>query len=417
MSVNCSRRRVVITGLGVVCPLGLSLKTVWPALVAGKSGISLINDFDTSQHSCRFAGLVPGFNPAELGISVAEARRMDLFIQYGLVAGQEAMADAGLTSLENEEQSVRAGCVVGAGIGGLGTITHYHHILENEGPKRVSPFFIPGSIVNMTAGHLAMRYNLKGPNLAVATACTTGTHSIGLAARTIAYGDADLMLAGGSEKASTALGMAGFSAARALSTRNDAPEKASRPWDKERDGFVLGDGAGIMVLEEYEAAKARGARIYAELKGVGMSADAYHITKPSGSGAVCSMQAALRDAALNPEDLQYINAHGTSTPIGDLEETRAIQQTFGDHAYRLAVSSTKSMTGHLLGAAGAVEAIFSVLTMYHQIVPPTINLEYPDPECDLDYVPLTARDMPIKACLSNSFGFGGTNGSLLFTAL
>jgi 3-oxoacyl-[acyl-carrier-protein] synthase II len=411
-SSTAKPRRVVVTGLGIVCPLGLSVPEVWNDLLAGKSGIVSITDFDTSSYTTKFAGLVPNFDPTKFGIKTAEARRMDLFIQYGIAAGVQAMQDSGLEV--SEEMQDRFGCIIGAGIGGLGYIEQHFATLGAEGTRRISPFFIPGTIINMISGHLSIQYGLKGPNLAVATACSTGTHSIGLAARTIMYGDADIMLAGGAEKASTPLGMAGFAAARALSTRNEDPARASRPWDSNRDGFVLGDGAGVIVLEEYEHAKARGAKIYAELSGFGMSGDAYHITKPSGTGAVQSMLSAVRDAGLELSDIDYINAHGTSTPIGDLEESNAVKKAFGDHAYKLAMSSTKSMTGHLLGAAGAIEAIFSVLALYYQVAPPTINLDDQDKDCDLDHVPNTARDLKMKACLSNSFGFGGTNGSLVF---
>lgn len=406
---------MVITGLGIVSPLGNQVKQVWESILAGKSGIRLIQEFDTSEYTTKFAGLVPDFDVAPY-MSVKEARKCDLFIQYGIVSAIDAVRDSGLDSKIEHLNLERIGVSIGSGIGGIGTIEANHRQLIQSGPRRISPFFIPGSIINMASGHVSILYGFKGPNLAAATACTTGTHSIGLAARCIAYGDADVMVAGGAEYASTPLGLGGFAAARALSTRNDAPELASRPWDKDRDGFVLGDGAGVMVLEEYEHAKKRGARIVAELVGFGMSGDAFHITRPSegGAGAALAMKNALRDANLSPEAVQYINAHGTSTPVGDLEETSAIKTAFGDSAKKVAISSTKSMTGHLLGAAGAVEAIFTVLAIRDQIAPPTINLESPGEGCDLDYVPNHARTMPIEYAMSNSFGFGGTNGTLIF---
>lgn len=409
------KRRVVVTGLGAVTPLGVNVASSWERVLAGHSGIALITEFDTTHHATKFAGLIPNFDPVALGLTPVEVRRMDPFIQYGLIAGKQAFGDSGL--IVTETNAERIGCIIGSGIGGLEFIENNSHLLKAEGPKRISPFFIPGSIINMVSGYLSMEYGLKGPNLAVATACTTGTHAIGLALRTIQMGDADVILAGGTEKASTPLGIAGFCSARALSTRNDEPTRASRPFDKERDGFVLGDGAAVLVLEEYEHAKQRGARIYCEITGFGMSADAYHITKPSGVGAVQSMQQAMKDAKLRPEQIDYINAHGTATPIGDQAETEAMKAALGEHAHKVAVSSTKSMTGHLLGAAGAIEAMFSVLAIVNQVAPPTINLDNPDPACDLDYVPHTARPMVIQHCLSNSFGFGGTNGTLAFAKI
>ncbi len=408
-----SRRRVVVTGLGMLTGLGNTVESTWAGIVAGKSGISLIDHFDTTNHATRFAGVVRDFD-VEAYMPAKEARRMDEFIQYGIAAGQQAFQDAGLAV--TPDNAPRIGVSIGSGIGGLSSIERNKEILMADGPRKISPFFVPGSIINMAAGMLAIRLGLKGPNIALATACTTGTHCIGLAARMIAYGDADVMLAGGAEKGSSPLGMAGFSAARALSTRNDNPQAASRPWDRDRDGFVLGDGAGVIVLEAYEHAVARGARIYAELIGFGMSDDAYHMTAPSenGEGAAASMRNALRDAGIAPEAVQYVNAHGTSTEAGDVAESQAVESVFGEHARKLAVSSTKSMVGHLLGAAGAVEAIFSVLAIVHNIAPPTINLENPADGCNLDYVPNKARPMPIDVALSNSFGFGGTNGSLIF---
>lgn len=408
-----SRRRVVVTGLGMLTGLGNTVESTWAGIVAGKSGISLIDHFDTTNHSTRFAGIVRDFD-VEAYMPAKEARRMDEFIQYGIAAGLQAFQDAGL--VVTADNAPRIGVSVGSGIGGLSSIERNKEVLMADGPRKISPFFVPGSIINMAAGMLAIRLGLKGPNIALATACTTGTHCIGLAARMIAYGDADVMLAGGAEKGSSPLGMAGFSAARALSTRNDNPQAASRPWDRDRDGFVLGDGAGVIVLEAYEHAVARGARIYAELIGFGMSDDAFHMTAPSenGEGAAASMRNALRDAGIAPEAVQYVNAHGTSTEAGDVAESQAIESVFGDHARQLAVSSTKSMVGHLLGAAGAVEAIFSVLAIVNNIAPPTINLDNPAEGCNLDYVPNKARAMPIDVALSNSFGFGGTNGSLVF---
>ncbi|HNJ85448.1 MAG TPA: beta-ketoacyl-ACP synthase II [Agitococcus sp.] len=406
-----SRRRVVVTGLGMVTSLGADVASTWSHILQGKSGISHIDHFDASQYKTRFAGLVRDFK-AEEYLPAKELRRYDEFMHYGIAAGVQAIQDAQLTV--TPENASRIGVALGSGIGGLTTIEANHQQLLQK--SKISPFFVPGSIINMAAGLLAIRYGLKGPNLALTTACTTATHCIGLAARLIAYGDADVFVAGGAEKASSPLGIAGFSSAQALSTRNDNPQAASRPFDKDRDGFVLGDGAGILILEEYEHALKRGAKIYAELVGFGMSDDAFHITAPpeTGEGAAAAMTNALKDAQLEPNAVDYINAHGTSTPAGDVAESRAIESVFGEHANKLAVSSTKSMIGHLLGAAGAVEAIFSVLAIRDNIAPPTINLDNPDPACRLDYVPHQARPMKIDVALSNSFGFGGTNGSLIF---
>lgn len=408
-----TKRRVVVTGLGMVSPLGLSVKESWQGILAGKSGVRLIESFDVSPFACHFAGTIANFN-AENYMPGKDARKMDPFIQYGLAAGIEAIQDSGLEI--TEENADRIGTAVGSGIGGLLTIEKNYQAMIDGGPRKISPFFIPGAIINLVAGQLSIRYNLRGPNISIVTACTTGTHNIGHAARMIIYGDADVMVAGGAEMAQTQLCLGGFAACRALSTRNDAPEKASRPWDKDRDGFVLGEGAGILVLEEYEHAKKRGAKIYAELVGFGMSADAYHITSPApgGEGAKKAMQNTLSDAGVNPEQVAYVNAHATSTLAGDELEAQAIKNAFGAHAQKLAVSSTKSMTGHLLGAAGAVEAIFSVLAIKDSVAPPTINLDNPGEGCDLDFVPNHARQMKIDYALSNSFGFGGTNGSLLF---
>jgi 3-oxoacyl-[acyl-carrier-protein] synthase II len=408
-----SRRRVVVTGLGMVTSLGADVTSTWAGVLAAKSGISNIDHFDTTQYKTRFAGLVRDLK-AEEYMPAKELRRYDEFMHYAIAAGVQAVNDAKLEV--TPKNASRIGVAMGSGIGGLTTIEDGHKTLLDGGPNKISPFFVPGSITNMAAGLLAIRFGLKGPNLAVTTACTTATHCIGLAARLIAYGDADVFVAGGAEKGSSPLGMAGFSAARALSTRNDNPQAASRPFDKDRDGFVLGDGAGAMILEEYEHAIKRGATIYAELVGFGMSDDAFHITAPSenGEGAAASMRNALNDAGLAPEAVDYINAHGTSTPAGDVAESQAIESVFGQHAYKLAVSSTKSMIGHLLGASGAVEAIFSVLAIRDNIAPPTINLENQDPACKLDYVPNQARPMKIDVALSNSFGFGGTNGTLIF---
>ncbi|WP_440863117.1 beta-ketoacyl-ACP synthase II [Symbiopectobacterium purcellii] len=409
-----SKRRVVVTGLGMLTPVGNTVESTWTALLAGQSGISPIDHFDTTAYATRFAGLVKDFNSEDF-ISRKEARKMDAFIQYGVAAGINAMRDSGIEV--TEENATRFGAAIGSGIGGLGLIEENHSSLVNGGPRKISPFFVPSTIVNMVAGHLSIMFGLRGPSISIATACTSGVHNIGHAARIIAYNDADIMLAGGAEKASTPLGVGGFGAARALSTRNDNPQAASRPWDKDRDGFVLGDGAGIMVLEEYEHAKKRGAKIYAEIVGFGMSSDAYHMTSPpeNGAGAALAMQNALRDAGITPSQIGYINAHGTSTPAGDLAETHAVKSVFGEQASRVMVSSTKSMTGHLLGAAGAVESIFTALALRDQAVPPTINLDNPYEGCDLDFVPHEARQVSdMEYTLCNSFGFGGTNGSLVF---
>jgi len=409
-----SKRRVVVTGLGMLSPVGNSVEQSWQAVQAGQSGISNIEHFDTEKFSTKFAGLVKDFNVEDY-MPRKEARKMDAFIQYGIAAAEQAFQDSGL--LVNDENAERIGVAIGSGIGGITTIEQSVQSLEKSGPRKISPFFVPATIINMISGHVSINKGLKGPNIAVTTACTTGTHSIGLAARMIQYGDADVMFAGGAEKASSQLGMGGFSAARALSTRNDSPETASRPWDKDRDGFVLGDGAGVLVLEEYEHAKARGAKIYAELVGFGMSGDAYHMTSPpeSGAGAALAMKNAIKDAKISAADIQYINAHGTSTQAGDIAETQAVKGIWGDAANKVMMSSTKSMTGHLLGAAGAIEAIFSVLALRDQLAPPTINLENPSEGCDLDYVADgKARPADIEYALSNSFGFGGTNGTLIF---
>ncbi len=397
----------------MVSPLGLSVKECWENALAGKSGIAPIEHFDVSAFSTRFGGSVRNF-AVEDYIPAKEAKKMDAFIHYGIAAGVQAIRDSGLEV--TEENAERIGVAIGSGIGGLPAIERNYETYAKSGPRRISPFFVPSAIINMISGNLSIMYGMKGPNIAIVTACTTGTHNIGDAARIIAYGDADVMVAGGAEMATCPLGLGGFGSARALSTRNDDPEKASRPWDKDRDGFVLSDGGGVVVLEEYEHAKRRGANIYAELVGFGMSGDAYHMTLPpaEGAGAAACMRNALRDAGVNPEQVDYVNAHGTSTQAGDIAETMAVKKTFGDHAYKLVVNSTKSMTGHLLGAAGAVEAIFSILAIRDQVSPPTINLDNPDPECDLDYVPHTAREMKIDLALSNSFGFGGTNGTLIF---
>lgn len=412
-----SKRRVVVTGLGIISPVGNAVEEAWKAVVAGKSGIGPITQFDASNYPTRIAAEVKNFDPAHY-IELKDIKKMDPFVHYGVAASTQAIKDSGLKV--TEANSARIGAAIGAGIGGLTNIEKAHaSILENGGPRRVSPFFVPSSIINMIAGHLSIIYGFKGPNIAIVTACTTANHNIGIGMRCIQYGDADVMVAGGAEMAVTPLGVGGFCAARALSTRNDAPEKASRPWDRDRDGFVLGEGAGIVVLEEYEHAKKRGAKIYAELAGFGMSGDAYHMTSPpeDGEGARLCMVNSLRDADLKPEQVQYINAHGTSTLVGDKGESIAINRAFGEHAKKIAVSSTKSMTGHLLGAAGGVEAIFSILAMRDQIAPPTINLDHPGEGCDLDYVPGVARKMTIDAVLSNSFGFGGTNGTLVFRRL
>ena len=408
-----SKRRVVITGLGILSPVGNDLVTAWNNVVSGVSGIGPITHFDAAGYSTRIAGEVRGFDPTRW-IAPKDVKKMDPFIHYGIAASLEAIKDAGLEVTEANAE--RIGVSVGAGIGGITTIERTSQQLAEGGPRKISPFFVPSTIINMISGHLSIMTGIKGPNLATVTACTTATHNIGLAARLIAYGDADVMVAGGAEYATTGTAIGGFCSARAMSHRNDEPTRASRPWDKDRDGFVLADGAGVVVLEEYEHAKARGARIYAELAGFGMSGDAYHMTSPSenGDGAARCMANALKDAGLNPTDVQYINAHGTSTQAGDLAETQATKTCFGDYAHKVMVSSTKSMTGHLLGAAGGVEAIFSVLAMHHGVVPPTINLDEPGEGCDLDYVPNTARDAQLDIVLSNSFGFGGTNGTLVF---
>jgi len=406
-------RKVVVTGLGIISPVGNGLSAAWSSITAGRSGIVRISKFDASPFTSQIAGEVKDFDPAQY-LPAKEARRFDTFIHYGLAAGIDAMKDAGL-DLDKLDRDMIGVCI-GSGIGGLPLIEDTHNALLAGGPRKISPFFVPGSIINMISGQLSIMYGLRGPNISVVTACTTANHSIGEAGRLIEYGDADIMIAGGAESTVSALGIGGFCAARALSSRNDDPAAASRPWDKDRDGFVMGEGAGVLVLEEYEHAKARGARIYCELAGYGMSADANHITAPceDGAGAVRCMRNALRNAGLNADQVDYVNAHGTSTPLGDIAETVAVKNCFGDHAKKLAVSSTKSMTGHLLGAAGGIEAVFSVLAIRDQIAPPTINLVNQDPACDLDYVPNTARPMKIDVALSNSFGFGGTNGSLVF---
>ncbi|MFA7240819.1 MAG: beta-ketoacyl-ACP synthase II [Sulfuricellaceae bacterium] len=408
-----SKRRVVVTGLGILSPVGNNIPQAWENILAGISGITRISRFDASTFASQIAGEVKGFDVTQF-LSAKEARRMDIFIHYGMVAAMEALKDSGLEV--TEQNAERIGVNIGSGIGGLPMIEDTHNTFLGGGARKISPFFIPGTIINMISGNLSILYGFKGPNLAMVTACSTATHCIGDSARLIEYGDADVMIAGGAEATVTALAIGGFSSARALSTRNDDPATASRPWDKGRDGFVLGEGAGILVLEEYEHAKARGARIYCEAPGFGMSADANHMTAPceDGSGAARCMRNALRNAGINPEQVDYINAHGTSTPLGDLAETKAVKLCFGDHAYKVVVNSTKSMTGHLLGAAGGVEAVFSALSIYHQISPPTINIFEQDPECDLDYVANSARDMKIDVALSNSFGFGGTNGTLVF---
>jgi 3-oxoacyl-[acyl-carrier-protein] synthase II len=410
-----SRRRVVVTGMGTVAPVGNDTSTAWNNVVEGISGIGPILDFDAAAFSTRFGGCIKDFD-VSAHMSPKDARKVDKFMQYGIAAANEAMADSGLEVTDANKD--RIGVAMGSGIGGIGTIeaNYDKYVAADKNPKKISPFFVPGSIINMISGHVSIKYGLRGPNIALVTACTTSTHCLGIAARTIAYGDADVMFAGGAEHATTALGLGGFCSARALSTRNDDPQAASRPWDRDRDGFVLSNGGACMILEELEHAKARGATIYAEFGGFGMSGDAYHITAPpeDGNGAARCMQAAINDSGLNPSDVGYVNAHGTSTQLGDLAETRAVKTVFGDHASKLAVSSTKSTTGHLLGAAGGLEAVFSVMALHKQVIPPTINLENPADECDLDYVPNTARDKSLNAVLSNSFGFGGTNGSLLF---
>ncbi|MCR5885743.1 beta-ketoacyl-ACP synthase II [Rhizobacter sp. J219] len=410
-----SRRRVVITGLGLISPVGNTVEEGWANIVAGKSGIDTITRFDASGFSCQFAGEVKGFKVEDY-IPGKEARHMDTFIHYGIAASAQAIQDAGLPTGDqlNEEQAERIGCLVGSGIGGLPMIEETHGEYTSRGPRRISPFFVPASIINMISGHVSIRFGFAGPNLAIVTACTTGLHSIGQAARLIEYGDADVMIAGGAESTISPLGIGGFTAPRALSSRNDDPKTASRPWDKDRDGFVLGEGAGVLVLEEYEHAKKRGAKIYAELAGFGMGADAYHMTAPNVDGPKRSIRAALRNAGIDGSQVQYLNAHGTSTPLGDVNETNAIKLAFGDHAKKLVVNSTKSMTGHLLGGAGGIESVFTTLAVQRQISPPTINIFNQDPECDLDYCANTARDLKIDYAVKNNFGFGGTNGTLVF---
>ncbi|MCE2871726.1 MAG: beta-ketoacyl-ACP synthase II [Oxalobacteraceae bacterium] len=408
------QRRVVVTGLGCVSPIGNSVSTAWEALLAGQSGIATITRFDASAFSTHFAGEVKGFNVEDY-MPGKEARHMDTFIHYGMAAGIQAMQDSGLEVTEHNAE--RIGVIVGSGIGGLPMIEQTHAELTNRGPRRISPFFVPASIINMISGHLSIKYGLKGPNIAIVTACTTGLHCIGEAGRMIEYGDADVIIAGGAESTISPLGLGGFAAARALSSRNDDPATASRPWDKDRDGFVLGEGAGVMVLEEYEHAKARGAKIYAELLGFGLTADAHHMTAPleDGDGARRCMLAAMRNAGINPDQVDYVNAHGTSTPLGDVAETVAIKRALGDHAKNIVVNSTKSMTGHLLGGAGGLESVFTVLAVHNQKSPPTINIFNQDPSCDLDYCANEARDMKIDMAVKNSFGFGGTNGTLIFS--
>ncbi|MDO8756369.1 MAG: beta-ketoacyl-ACP synthase II [Polaromonas sp.] len=410
-----SRRRVVVTGLGCVSPVGNTVADSWANVLAGTPGIDLITQFDASSFACKFAGEVKGFDITDY-IPEKEARHMDRFIHLGLAAACQAVADSGLPTGDalDEELATRIGCNIGSGIGGLPMIEQTHTELINRGPRRISPFFVPASIINMISGHVSIKFGFKGPNIAVVTACTTGLHAIGLSARMIEHGDCDVMVAGGAEATVSPLGVGGFAAARALSTRNEDPKTASRPWDKDRDGFVLGEGSGVVVLEEYEHAKARGAKIYAEVVGFGMSGDAYHMTTPDVNGPRRSMDMALKDAGVNAGDVQYLNAHGTSTPLGDLNETNAIKAAFGDHAKNLVVSSTKSMTGHLLGGAGGIESVFTVLALHHQKIPPTINIFNQDPECDLDYCANTARDAKIEVAVKNNFGFGGTNGTLVF---
>ncbi|MEE3239809.1 MAG: beta-ketoacyl-ACP synthase II [Pseudomonadota bacterium] len=409
-----SKRRVVVTGIGMVSPLGNSVEQSWSAIKSGQSGIAPLTAFDVSSYSTRFGGSIKDFDIADY-MPAKDGRKMDPFIQYGMAAGIEAVTDSGLEV--TDENRGRIGAAIGSGIGGIGSIEKTREILDNRGPRKISPFFVPSSITNMIGGNLSIKYGFQGPNIAIVTACTTGTHNIGIAGRMIQMGDADVMVVGGAEMATTPVGLGGFAAARALSSRNDDPQAASRPWDKDRDGFVLSDGAGVLVLEEYELAKARGAKIYAELSGFGMSGDAYHMTSPpeDGRGAADSMRNALRDATLNPDQVDYINAHGTSTNAGDVAETLAVKSVFGQASQDLAVSSTKSMMGHLLGAAGAVEAIFTVLAIQDSLAPPTINLDNPDEDCDLNYVPHIAQEKSIKVAMSNSFGFGGTNGTVLFS--
>jgi len=410
-----TRRRVVVTGLGLVSPVGNTVAEAWANLIAGRSGVAEITRFDASGFACRIAGEVKGFNLEEF-ISAKEARHMDTFIHYGLAASIQAVKDSGLPTGEalNEERAERIGCIVGSGIGGLPMIEETHAEFVERGPRRISPFFVPASIVNMISGHVSIRFGFQGPNLSLATACTTGLHSIGVAGRLIVDGDADVMVAGGAESTISPLGVGGFAAARALSTRNDDPKTASRPWDRDRDGFVLGEGAGVMVLEEYEHAKRRGAKVYCELIGFGMGADAFHVTAPNVDGPKRAMRAALRSAGVNADAVQYLNAHGTSTPLGDANETNAIKLAFGEHAKKLVVNSTKSMTGHLLGGAGGIESVFTALALHHQVSPPTINVFNLDPECDLDYCANEAREMKIDVAVKNNFGFGGTNGTLVF---
>jgi 3-oxoacyl-[acyl-carrier-protein] synthase II len=410
-----TRRRVVVTGLGLVSPVGNSVAEGWANLVAGRTGIGPITRFDASAMACRFAGEVKGFRIEDY-LPAKEARHMDTFIHYGMAASMQAVADAGLPTgaALGEDAAERIGVMVGSGIGGLPMIEQTHAEYAARGPRRISPFFVPASIINMISGHVSIQYGFTGPNLAIVTACTTGLHCIGEAGRLIEYGDADVMVAGGAESTVSPLGIGGFAAARALSTRNDDPATASRPWDKDRDGFVLGEGAGVLVLEEYEHARRRGAKVYAELAGFGMGADAFHMTAPNVDGPKRSMKAALRNAGVNAAEVQYLNAHGTSTPLGDINETNAIKTAFGDHARKMVVNSTKSMTGHLLGGAGGIESVFTVLAVHHQVSPPTINIFSPDPECDLDYCANVARDLKIDVAVKNNFGFGGTNGTLVF---
>jgi len=408
-----AKRRVVVTGLGLITPVGNSVAESWKNVCDGASGIAVVDTFDVSAFSTRIAGMIRGFEITEY-IEAKEARKCDPFIHYGIAATKQAIIDSGITISESNAQ--RIGVAMGSGIGGIGTIETNHEKWQKGGPRRISPFFVPATIINMISGHISIMHGMKGPNIAIVTACTTSTHSIGLAARLIQYGDADVMFAGGAEYTTTPLGLGGFAAARALSVRNDAPKQASRPWDRDRDGFVLSDGAGCVTLEEYEHAKARGAHIYAELVGFGMSADAFHMTAPGedGDGPFQCMTNALNDAGVNADDVGYVNAHGTSTPLGDIAETKAIKRTFGDHSKQLSVSSTKSTTGHMIGAAGAAEAIFTILALRDGRIPPTINLDNQDPQCDLDYVPNVARDAQFDVALSNSFGFGGTNGTIVF---
>jgi 3-oxoacyl-[acyl-carrier-protein] synthase II len=411
-----AERRVVVTGLGLIAPVGLDVASGWDSILAGRSGIQPITHFDVAPFSVRFGGPIYGFD-VEQYVSRKEARKMDAFIHYGVAAGVQAVRDSGLEI--TEQNAGRIGVAIGSGIGGLSGIETSYGAYLNGGPRKISPFFVPANIINMVAGNLSIMFGLKGPNISIVSACSTGAHNIGDAMRMIQYGTVDMMVAGGAEMATTPTGLGGFAAARALSTRNDDPQAASRPWDRDRDGFVLSDGAGVLLLEELEHAKARGARIYAELAGSAMNSDAFHMTQPSpdGKGAAECMRLAMQDAGVNPDEVDYINAHGTSTPAGDVAETMAVKAAFGDHAYKLAVSSTKSMTGHMLGAAGGAEALFTVLALHDQVLPPTINLENPDEECDLDYVPLNAREARLQVALSNSFGFGGTNGTLVFRRL